>query len=162
MTRPGPTQVERLAAAAFYGPIGLGAQIVSDLPATVSKVKQQIVLARFIGKMAVDQGAKQLRVRLSPPAVVLERSSERQVDVEVVPVAVPRVEPVPVATGGPAPDTADVEALALPDYDQLPAAHIVGKLEGLNQGERNVIELYETAGRHRRTVLGKLDQLREA
>jgi hypothetical protein len=152
MTRPGPTQVERLAAAAFYAPIGLGAQLVGDLPATVSKAKQQIVLARFIGKMAVDQGAKQLRSRLSPPAVTVKQSSQPQPAVEVV--AVETVEPeLP---------TADVESLALPDYDQLPAAHIVGKLEGLTQVERNVIELYETAGRHRRTVLGKLDQLREA
>jgi hypothetical protein len=152
MTVPGPTQVERLAAAAFYAPIGLGARLVGDLPATVSKAKQQIVLARFIGKMAVDQGSKQLRTRLSPPAVTAEYSPQPETAVKVV--AAETVEPeLP---------TTDVESLALPDYDQLPGAHIVGKLEGLTQAERNVIELYEIAGRHRRTVLGKLDRLREA
>jgi hypothetical protein len=153
MTRPGTTQVERLAAAAFYAPIGLGAQLVGDLPATMSKAKQQIALARFIGKMAVDQGAKQLRERLSPAPLPRERSPEP-----------PRVaEDVLVATAEPAElATVEVEVLALPDYDQLPAAHIVGKLEGLTQLERDSIELYETAGRHRRTVLGKLDQLRKA
>ena len=151
MTRRGPTQVERLAAAVFYAPIGLGAQLVGDLPATVGKAKQQIVLARFIGKMAVDHGAKQLRERLAPAVVPAEQ-----------PVAQMYVEAIPVATADPELATAEVETLALPDYDQLPAAHIVGKLDGLTQAERNVIELYETAGRHRRTVLGKLDQLREA
>ena len=152
MTRPDATQVERLAAAAFYVPIGLGAQLVGDLPGTIGKAQQQIALARFIGKMAVDQGAKQLRERLSPPAVPQTLAPEAQIDIEVIPVAT--TEPELVA--------GDVEALALPDYAPLPAAHIVGKLEGLTQGERDVIELYETAGRHRRTVLGKLDQLREA
>jgi hypothetical protein len=155
MTRRGPTQVERLAAAVFYAPIGLGAQLVGDLPATVGKAKQQIVLARFIGKMAVDHGAKQLRERLSPTVVPAEQPGPQTV-----------VQAVPVATAEPelamAEVEVEVETLALPDYDQLPAAHIVGKLEGLTQAERNVIELYETAGRHRRTVLGKLDQLREA
>ena len=89
---------------------------------------------------------------MSPPAVTAEYSPQPETAAEAV--VAETVEPeLP---------TADVESLALPDYDQLPAAHIVGKLEGLTQGERNVIELYETAGRHRRTVLGKLDQLREA
>ena len=73
------------------------------------------------------------------------------------------MEVVPVATVETAElATVEAEVLALPDYDQLPAAHIVGKLEGLTQLERDSIELYETAGRHRRTVLGKLDQLRKA
>jgi|TARA_R110002110_G_scaffold214400_2_gene427987 hypothetical protein len=153
MTQPGATRVERLAAAAFYAPIGLGAQLVDDLPAVMGKAKQQIALARFIGKIAVDQGAKQLRERLSPIPVPAERPPEPLRVVEVVPVAT--VETAELAT-------VEAEVLALPDYDQLPAAHIVGKLEGLTQLERDSIELYETAGRHRRTVLGKLDQLRKA
>jgi hypothetical protein len=153
MTRHGTTPVERLAAAVFYAPIGLGAQLVGDLPATVGKAKQQIVLARFIGKMAVDHGAKQLRERLSPAVVPAEKPGpQTAVQAVLVAAAEPELETVDV----------EVETLALPDYDQLPAAHIVSKLEGLTQAERNVIELYERAGRHRRTVLGKLDQLREA
>jgi hypothetical protein len=153
MTRPGTTQVERLAAAAFYVPIGLGAQLVGDLPATISKAKQQIALARFIGKMAVDQGVKQLREQLSPAPLPPERSPEP-----------PQVEEVVLVDTAEGAELAQVEVdvLALPDYDQLPAAHIVGKLEGLTQLERDSIELFETAGRHRRTVLGKLDQLRKA
>lgn len=50
--------------------------------------------------------------------------------------------------------------LALPDYDLLPAAHVVAALGDLEQDERDAIESYERARRHRRTILGKLDQLR--
>ena len=56
----------------------------------------------------------------------------------------------------------DVDDLALPDYDHLPAAHIVGKLSGLNSAELDAVEAYELAHRHRRTVLGKITQVREA
>ena len=66
MASSAPTPAERAIAAAFYAPIGLGAQLVDNFPETVNKARQQIVLARFIGKMAVDQGASELRRRLAP------------------------------------------------------------------------------------------------
>lgn len=50
--------------------------------------------------------------------------------------------------------------LALPDYEQLPAAHIVAKLDRLTQDERDAIEEFESAHRNRRTIIGKLDRLR--
>lgn len=50
--------------------------------------------------------------------------------------------------------------LALPDYDHLPASQIVAMLGDLDEDERRSIERYESVNRHRRTVLGKLDQLR--
>jgi hypothetical protein len=49
--------------------------------------------------------------------------------------------------------------LALTDYDHLSSAQIVAKLSGLEASERAKIEKYERAHRHRRTILGKLDQL---
>ena len=54
----------------------------------------------------------------------------------------------------------DPEELALPDYDQLPASHIVSKLAGLTPSELDAIDAYEMANRHRRTVLGKIAQLK--
>jgi len=56
--------------------------------------------------------------------------------------------------------TIRADDLVLPDYDHLPAAHVVAKLASLTQRERDAVEEYETANRHRRTILGKLDQLR--
>jgi hypothetical protein len=58
------------------------------------------------------------------------------------------------------PSPVDAASLALADYDHLPASDIVALLDGLEPSERSAIEAYERAGRHRRTVLGKLDQLR--
>lgn len=60
-----------------------------------------------------------------------------------------------------APDVAASD-LALPDYDRLPASQIVAMLDDLVPAERDDIERYERANRGRRTVLGKLDQLRQA
>jgi hypothetical protein len=54
-----------------------------------------------------------------------------------------------------------VEDLALPDYDHLPAVDVVRALSGLSTVERDAVERYERAHRQRRTVLGKLAQLRE-
>jgi hypothetical protein len=61
----------------------------------------------------------------------------------------------PAASSGVAPVD-----LALPDYDHLPASQIVALLGDLDSAELDSIEAYERAHRHRRTVLGKLDQLR--
>ncbi len=57
-------------------------------------------------------------------------------------------------------DAPDVDTLALADYDHLSSAQIVAKLDGLDEPELVAIERYELAGRHRRTILGKLVQLR--
>jgi hypothetical protein len=54
-----------------------------------------------------------------------------------------------------------VAELALPDYDHLPASQIVAMLSDLDADERDQIEGYERVNRNRRTVLGKLAQLRD-
>jgi hypothetical protein len=153
-----PTPAERALAAAIYAPIGLGAKVVDDLPDAVAKARQQLTFARFIGKLAVDQGVRELRGRLdglSNPVAQSEAKSAAPQRPNLTPptddvlpdVAVPSVSPEP-------------DELALPDYDQLPAAHIVGKLAGLSSAELDSVEAYESAHRHRRTVLGKIIQLR--
>lgn len=64
------------------------------------------------------------------------------------------------ATGPDVEAAVDAGSLALADYDHLPASQIVAMLADLDDDERAAIEQYERANRHRRTVLGKLDQLR--
>ncbi len=151
MSSPEPTPVERAIAAAIYVPIGIGAELVdvvksATLPGGFDRARQHVTFARFIGKMAVDQGVRELRQRVVPSAVEPETSADA--------VAADPVKPVPMATA------LSPGALALPDYDQLPAAHIVAKLGGLTTNEIDAIETYELAHRHRRTVLGKISQLR--
>lgn len=159
--------VERLIEAAIFGPLDLTARVVQELPFAVNRTRQQLVFARFIGKMAVDQGVAELRRRV-------EGSTEPEAD-DPAPSEPAVSEPVTTndaaeaSTDAPAADGVDDPVaprpqrdgeLALPDYEQLPSAHVVAKLAGLSQAERDAIEVYERAHRNRRTVLGKLDQLR--
>ncbi len=152
MPSSAPTPAERAIAAAFYAPIGLGAQLVDDLPAVLNKARQQIVFARFIGKLAVDQGVNEFRQRIAPSAIGSE--------MDVAQVSEPDDAPDESAPEQSAEMALDPEELALPDYDQLPASHIVSKLAGLTPSELDAIDAYEMANRHRRTVLGKIAQLK--
>ena len=129
---------------------------LEQIPALVDRVRRELVLARFIGKLVVDRGLHEARARLDDalsvsagdaPETALQTVLE---DTEVVDVDHAGVE-----------DRQRVEDLALADYDQLPSAHIVAKLDGLDAVERNAIERYERSGRHRRTILGKLERIRQ-
>jgi hypothetical protein len=152
----------RLVELAVVVPIEVGSRLIEAVPAVVDKVpsaaervKREIVLARFLGKLVVDQGVRELRSRLTPehshsaPATSVDEPEQS---------GTPEPAPPPVVVA----DVPDVTALALADYDHLSSAQIVGKLDGLDDAERVAIERYELAGRHRRTILGKLEQLRTA
>ncbi len=51
------------------------------------------------------------------------------------------------------------ERLAIPDYDDLGAAQVLDRLDGLPAGDLEAIREYERGHRGRHTVLGKIDQL---
>ena len=157
----------RLVELALVVPVEVSGRIVEAVPAVVDKVptaaervKQEVVLARFLGKMVVDQGVREVRSRLTPHD---DRSATTAPAASQPPnVAVRTADAEPsesvdrpdVEVGAP-----DVATLALADYDHLSSAQIVGKLAGLDADERRAIERYERAGRHRRTIHGKLAQL---
>ena len=135
--------------------------VVDKVPAAAERVKREVVLARFLGKMVVDQGLRELQSRLTPhdpettsavPASAAPARSEP-------PTAVAERHADDDADADDADGVPDVASLALADYDHLSSAQIVGKLDGLDAAERRSIERYERAGRHRRTILGKLAQL---
>lgn len=128
------------------------ASLFDQVPAVIERVQREIVLARFIGKLAVDQGLAEVRQRVEdiiapPPAADDDRPGPDEQD-------------QPDITASTAADI-DVESLALADYDHLPATAIVAKLDGLEPDELDDIEAYERSGRGRRTVLGKIERLRE-
>ena len=157
-SRPEPPSLGRLVELAFTVPLEVSARVVEAVPAVVDKlpgaaerVRQEIVLARFIGRLAVDQGVREIRARLTPgeePAVGEEQE-------EVPP-------PEPVVDTVERPEAPQVDSLALADYDHLSSAQVVAKLDGLDPDELAAIGAYERAHRHRRTILGKLEQLGEA
>jgi hypothetical protein len=55
---------------------------------------------------------------------------------------------------------ANAEALPIEAYDLLAARQVCDRLGGLTSDELAVVERYERAHRGRRTVLGKIEQLR--
>lgn len=118
--------------------------LLDQVPAAISRVQREIVLARFLGKLAVDQGVREVRQRIESLVAPVER-----------------VEPIEPATEV-IDHQFDSTTLALADYDHLPATDVVSMLAGLDPEERDAIEAYELQGRHRRTILGKLAQLRDA
>jgi hypothetical protein len=49
--------------------------------------------------------------------------------------------------------------LAIPGYDSLSASQVVQRLDGLSRQELEDVREHELANRHRRTILGRVDQL---
>lgn len=130
-----------------------------QMPAVVERVQRELVLARFLGKIAVDQGLAELRSQIE--SAIFPRVPDNDVPVRERPAADATSPDTTTAPGdSPAVSPVDAEELALADYDHLPASDIVAKLGGLEPEELDAIERYELARRHRRTVLGKIGQLR--
>jgi hypothetical protein len=155
----------RLAELAFVVPAEVSSRLIDAVPAVVDKlpsaaerVRREVVLARFLGKMVVDQGVRELRTRLHTedrgpsPATPEEHQQQEERDERPERSSDDSRPTIRPAAAG----------LALADYDHLSSAQIVAKLDGLDAIERDAIERYELSGRHRRTILGKLDQLRTA
>lgn len=133
------------------------------VPAVVERVQRELVLARFLGKIAVDQGLSELRSQIESaifPTVPDDRPSRDRPTADVTsPDTATTVAPGD-APAEPSIEPVDAEELALADYDHLPASDIVAKLGALEPEELDAIERYELARRQRRTVLGKIRQLR--
>jgi hypothetical protein len=130
------------------------------LPALIERARKEVALARVVGKFTVRVGVRKLQRQLAggsgseDPTVVDDLDSPIDLYEEVLEAA------STVASTSMATTSMRADDLVLPDYDHLPAAHIVAKLASLTQRERDAVEEYESANRHRRTILGKLDQLR--
>jgi hypothetical protein len=75
------------------------------------------------------------------------------------PAPAPAQAPAPAAPPAPAADVPSVDALPIPDYDELSASQVVERLEGLDRESLDAIRAYETEHRGRNTILGKIAQL---
>lgn len=162
---PSRAPLARLVELALVVPVEVSERLIDSVPVVAEKVppaaervRREIVLARFLGKLAVDQGIREVRSRLLPASEEDEATTRS---------APPTVEPgrdeqERSTADAPAVPAPEVDALALADYDHLSSAQIVSKLGGLDDDELDAVDAYERAGRHRRTVLGKIDQLRNA
>lgn len=164
-SKPEPDDVAKVL---FFALVGAGATVVTAAPKLVKQARADLVAARFIGEIAVTQGASQLRDRLvgsddetttAEPSLRLPRASV-SAPVAAGAIASEEGSSEGTAVGAIAATLPSVEELAIPDYDSVPAIDVVMQLADLKKAERSRIEVYELAHRQRRTILGKVEQLR--
>lgn len=131
---------EKVLDVVVYAPIGLAAQVSSDLPALVAAGRQRVQVARWVGEMAVTFGRREIERRLTQASHT------------------PALEPVVAMPLG---VVAAHEPPSAPfdGYEQLAATQVVQLLGRLPHAELVMVRDYEIAHRQRRTVLAKLQQL---
>jgi phage I-like protein len=152
--------IERLLDLALYAPIGMYTALKEELPAFTKQgrqvVENRVMLARFIGQMAVQQGRREVDKRLAarrPPAssavvdTVAHEATSAPTDVAAT-VASVAADEVPSA-----------DSLAISGYESLPAVNVVQRLATLTADEIEQIRRFEVANRGRRTILAKIDVL---
>jgi hypothetical protein len=136
--------------------------VKEDLPGLIGKgrdrVEQEISNARVAGEYVVGRFQRRVSARLDdlwPGDNGVSPATPEETG-RAAPVAAP-----PPAR--PAPDAADAATLgaALADYDTLSASQVVRRLEGLGPEELRAVQRYESATRHRRTILNRAGQLLE-
>jgi hypothetical protein len=154
----------------LYTPLGVlvGGGTAELNPTEVGrrKVSEQLVAAKVIGAMAVSFAVKEFTRRYRDQRVgwrVTDDAAATAPSVVVVPEA-PARHPAAPARARPA-RTAPVKSpsvkVAFPilGYDDLTAAEIVPRLAGLTRAQLRRVASHERAGRGRRTILGRIDQL---
>ena len=174
-----PDPVRQLIDLMVYAPIGLLTVAQRELPQLIAtgktRVDNQLTVAKFIGKMAVAQGRKELQRRLDEA----ERARRQPAPIDVAEVTelihvTPLVDEVAEAVSTDSLPEAIIELVAespllagpstdelpIEGYDSLAASQVVGRLGSLTDGELALIEAYESTHRSRRTILGKINQLR--
>jgi hypothetical protein len=167
---PSPTDVRQkveesigMAAGAASGGVGFAKDAASGSVGLAKDVAVGGVgLARDVAGTAIA-GLLQWRYNDAAPAPV--RSTATSDPTPAAPPSASTPAPAPAAraasarNGEPVADAPDVDALPIPDYDELSASQVVERLEGLDHDSLELIRRYEAAHRSRNTILGKIAQL---
>jgi hypothetical protein len=146
-----------------YAPIGALVVLAEQLPQWSGPKRAQlqgrIASARMIGQFAVATARREL----------IKRANGRRPEAQAGPTAtvadptsvVPESISAPHQQARPAAVSSDQQLLeaVITGYDHLAASQVVERLEGLDADELGVIRAHEAAGRHRRTILHRIDQL---
>ena len=163
-----------------FAPAGFALTALEDLPAMAEKGRRQLSQhvrnAHIVGRFTVAQGKKRAAVqrdRFATPRAQTVRpdlrrepsASGEQAEGSHAPARSPSPEngvtlrrlPAPVPSRAPVPSAA--LNLAIPDYDTLSASQVVRRLDGLGPDELDAVRRHEAAGRMRRTILHRVDQL---
>lgn len=175
-----------------FAPIGFALEARRLLPSFVERGRAQVNMAKVVGQFAVTTGQAEAAKRMArvqeqaeallgefglaggatttPSGASSAPSSAAPAAGSAAPAApaAGSAAPVSPAPAASAPSSgssrASVAAGALPisDYDSLAASQVIPRLAGLSEAELDAVEAYERANRGRKTILGKVAQLREA
>lgn len=152
--------LETAADLVVYAPLGFVLEARRMLPAFVERGRNQVAMTKMIGKFAVSQGRMEADRGLSKFAnrteTLLQEFGLRPLDdedEEIVETEPEVAEPTPRSGAG-------ADELAIPGYDSLAASQVIPRLDGLTDDELDAVARYEAAHRGRKTILGKVDQLR--
>ncbi len=181
MTDPAdaPDLSDRLADLLIYAPLGLLWERDQVLERLVKRGRSQTQLAKLAAQMAAQRGPeeveKQVRNTLESLAGSLAGPLARVLVEAGVALGVPGgpkpapSAPAPATTPAPAPPKPEVsvddgpspagEVGGIADYDQRSARELVGLLDTLDPDALTIVRSHEAAGRKRKTILAKLDQL---
>lgn len=159
-----------------FAPIGFALEARNLLPTFIERGRQQVMMAKMVGRFAVTQGQSMGRKRLSKaqtqaeglmaefglgPAAATRStavSAENGSAADPTPVDAPEVVPEVTETRVAQSSAASAD-LAIADYDSLAASHVIPRLSGLDAAELEAVRAYESAHRARKTILGKIAQL---
>jgi hypothetical protein len=177
------TPLEHVLDVCVYAPLGFALEARSLLPKFVDRGRNQIVLARVVGKYAVRKGSRATESRFNQAQEqvvgVLRLVSSSPDDME------PSSNGTEGSAAGTAPDgtptngehptmrppvavvprvesTIDPSTLAIHDYDALSASQVVPRLESLTTDELEAVRDYEAGTRGRKTILNKIAQLQSS
>ena len=134
-------------------PAGLISRAATDLPTAVagvrSRLENKVKVAHWIGEMAVTTGRQELerRFRPTPPQPATTNVAGQGHGVSG-----------PSATAAVRPSASTCRP-PFEGYDELAAAQIVQLLPRLPHADLRLIHDYEAAGRSRRTILHRIQQL---
>jgi hypothetical protein len=143
----------------IFAPVGVAMNIKDDLPGLIGqgrdRVEQEISNARVAGEYVVGRFQRRVSARFDS----LLRNDDGASPVAPAGPGPTAAQAAPPAR--PAPDAADAATLgaALADYDTLSASQVVRRLEALGPEELRAVQRYESATRHRRTILNRASQL---
>jgi hypothetical protein len=178
--------VDQALDAFVYAPIGLVFDGPALFPKLVEKGRNQVQVARMMGKMAVQMGQSEAEKRLAATDGPLR---DVFVVMGVVPPdehAPPKPAPEPTvattkgptrssakraprpakkaakkATGQKPVTAAPASSLGIPDYDSLSASQVVKRLRGMDSADLAAVQAYEAATRSRKTILNRIAQLQK-
>lgn len=183
--RDEPNPIDQLVDLLVYAPVGFLYEYQEVLPKLIKRGRSQVQLARVVGQMAVRgraDPADVVEVAASVAARALTelgaalglpveesstgrgptdesrgRTAGRTTDRPSASPSLAEAHGAGATTGGA--DEGSPAPMPIANYDALTAREIIALVPNLSAEQRSAVRAHELAGRARKTVLAKLDQL---